>query len=257
MDSSGETEVDTRGKGIKPLQIFQYYYSHRDAAALEWKKNGGKVAGYFCIDVPEELILAAGFFPYRLSGDPESVTDEADKYTMPVYEGFVRSMLHMLLTSRYDFLDFLIVPHARDSIEYLHSILGTIQQIEPSRRIPELYLFDTLHTKLYLSAAYFSERVRELKDKLEIWAVKDITSESISEAIKICNENRILLKKVAALRITDPPRISGKEALAIIGSSMFMLKSEHNVLLNRFLEETDKLPTRGGTQTLRRSEPAR
>jgi benzoyl-CoA reductase/2-hydroxyglutaryl-CoA dehydratase subunit BcrC/BadD/HgdB len=250
-----ETTGEKRHGEIEPLQTFQYYYKHRDAAAREWKKRGGKVVGYFCIDVPEELILAAGFFPLRLSGDPNSGTDEADKYAMPVYEGFVRSMFHMLLTGRYDFLDFLIVPHARDSIEYLHSMLGTIKQIEQSRRIPELYLFDTLHTKLYLSAAYFSARVRELKERLGIWSGKKITDESISEAIKTCNESRALLKKAAMLRAADPPRISGREALEITGSSMFMLKTEHNMLLTQFLEKADRLSARDGTRLFVEASP--
>jgi benzoyl-CoA reductase/2-hydroxyglutaryl-CoA dehydratase subunit BcrC/BadD/HgdB len=244
-----------KGEAKEPLQIMKYHYKNRDAAAREWKKSGGRVAGYFCIDVPEELILAAGFFPFRLSGDPGTETDEADKYAMPVYEGFVRSMLQMLLTDRYDFLDFLIVPHARDSIEYLHSILGTIKQIEQSRRIPELYLFDTLHTKLYLSAAYFSERLRELKERLEAWSGNKISNESISEAVKLCNENRALLRKVATLRAADPPRISGREALEIIGSSMFMLKAEHNRLLAQFLEEADRFPTRNGSRLFVEASP--
>jgi benzoyl-CoA reductase/2-hydroxyglutaryl-CoA dehydratase subunit BcrC/BadD/HgdB len=255
VDSSGETRSGARDRGIEPLRVFQYHYNHRDAAALEWKKNGGRVAGYLCIDVPEELILAAGFFPLRLSGDPEAGIDEADKYTMPVYEGFVRSMLQMLLTGRYDFLDFLIVPHARDSIEYLHSILGTIQQIEPSRRIPELYLFDTLHTRLYLSAAYFSERLRELKERLDAWSGRKLTSDSISEAIRTCNVNRALLRKVAALRTAEYPRISGQEALEIIGSSMFMLKSEHNKLLSQLLQQADQLPTRSGPKLFVEASP--
>jgi len=54
----------------------------------------------------------------------------------------------------------------------------------------------------------------------------------------------MLLKKVADLRAAEPPRISGVEALQIIGSSMFMLKEEHNKLLAQFLEGAGKLPTR-------------
>jgi len=255
LDNSDKTENSEIDKRAKPLQVFQHHYRHRDVAAREWKKSGGKVVGYFCVDVPEELILAAGFFPLRLSGDPEAGTDEADKYAMPVYEGFVRSMFQMLLTGRFDFLDFLIVPHARDSIEYLHSILGTVKQIEPSRSIPELYLFDTLHTRLYFSAAYFSERLNELKNKLEIWSGKKLTKESICEAIKICNENRTLLGKIAALRNAEPPRMSGQEALEIIGSSMFMLKAEHNRLLLQFLEETIPLPARNGLRLFVEASP--
>ena len=58
----------------------------------------------------------------------------------------------------------------------------------------------------------------------------------------------MLLKKVADLRAAEPPRISGVEALQIIGSSMFMLKEEHNKLLAQFLEGAGKLPARDGVR---------
>jgi hypothetical protein len=35
----------------------QKHYQQRDLAAREWKTKGGKVAGYFCDKVPEEVIL--------------------------------------------------------------------------------------------------------------------------------------------------------------------------------------------------------
>jgi benzoyl-CoA reductase/2-hydroxyglutaryl-CoA dehydratase subunit BcrC/BadD/HgdB len=238
-----------------PFEIMESHYRKRDVAALEWKKKGGKVAGYFCIHVPEELIAAAGLFPLRLSGDPWAGTDMADTYTMPVYEGFVRSMLQMILTGRYDFLDFLIIPHSRDAIEALHSILYTVKQLEPSLNIPELYLFDVPHTRFWLSGRYFYERVCEFKKKLEIWSEREITDESISRAIRTYNEHRRLLKRVAALRIADPPRISGKEALQIIGSSMFILKDEHNCLVERFLDGADWLPSRDGVRIFVEASP--
>ena len=72
-----------------PYIEIQKHYQQRDRAAKEWKEKGGKVAGYFCNSVPEELILAAGLFPLRLSGDPRGGTEEADEYAEPAYEGFV------------------------------------------------------------------------------------------------------------------------------------------------------------------------
>jgi benzoyl-CoA reductase/2-hydroxyglutaryl-CoA dehydratase subunit BcrC/BadD/HgdB len=79
------------------LELMQKHYQQRDLAAREWKDRGGKVAGYFCDNVPEEMILAAGFFPFRISGDPWGGTELADRYTEPFYQPDVRSMLNMLL----------------------------------------------------------------------------------------------------------------------------------------------------------------
>ncbi len=233
----------------------QKHYQQRDLAARKWKEKGGKVAGYFCNNVPEEMILAAGFFPFRISGDPWGGTEVADRYTEPFYEPDVRSMFNMLLTGRYDFLDFLIIPHSRDAILALYYHLGKVQQIAPTLKLPELHLFDTPHTRFWMSGLYMRDRVRELKKKLEEWSGQEISNERLSKAIAIGNENKMLLKKVAALRAAEPPRISGVEALQIIGSSMFMLKEEHNKLLRQFLTEAARLPAKDGVRLFVEGSP--
>jgi len=70
----------------------------------------------------------------------------------------------------------------------------------------------------------------------------------LSRAIAIGNKNRELLNKVAALRISEKPKISGVEALQIIGTSALMLKEEHNSLLTQFLDGADSFPERGGVR---------
>ena len=232
---------------MDPLNTMKKYYKRRDLAAREWKEKGGKVVGYLSNDVPEEMILAAGFFPFRVSGDPWSGTEEADKYTEPFYDPTVRSMFNMLLAGKYDFLDFIVIPHSNDAILKLYYHLRDAQQINPSLKLPDLYLFDILHTRFWMTGLYIRDRVRELRKKLEEWSGKEMSNESLSPAIAIGNENKMLLKKVAALRAAEPSRLSGVEALQIIGSSMFMLKEEHNRLLRQFLKEAE-LPARDGVR---------
>jgi benzoyl-CoA reductase/2-hydroxyglutaryl-CoA dehydratase subunit BcrC/BadD/HgdB len=233
------------------FETMQKHYQQRGLDAQEWKKKGGKVVGYFCDSVPEELILAAGFFPLRLSGDPKGSTDVARKHVIARFvmrEDFVHSMFNMLLTGRYDYLDFLVIPHARDSIHRLYQLLAAMKKSDPSLKIPELHFFDILHTTLFSSEPYEHDQMLELKGKLEEWSGKKITNTALSQAIAITNENKVLLKKVASLRAAEPPRISGVEAIQIIGSSMFMLKEEHNRLLRQYLEGASKFPARDGAR---------
>jgi benzoyl-CoA reductase/2-hydroxyglutaryl-CoA dehydratase subunit BcrC/BadD/HgdB len=237
------------------FKTLQKYYQQRDLAAREWKQKGGRVVGYFCNNVPEEMILAAGFFPLRISGDPLGGTEAADRYTEPFYQPDVRSMFNMLLTGRYDFLDFLIIPHSRDAVLALYYHLSQVRQIDPALKLPDFHLFDILHTRFWLTGLYIRDRVRELKKKLEEWSGKEISDESLSRAIAIGNENKILLKRVASLRAAEPPRLSGVEALQIIGSSMFMLKEEHNKLLRQFLKGAERLPARDGVRLFVEGSP--
>ncbi|MFC1900351.1 2-hydroxyacyl-CoA dehydratase subunit D [Chloroflexota bacterium] len=233
------------------LEVMQKHYRQRDLAAKEWKKKGGKVAGYFCDSIPEELILAAGFFPVRLSGDPQGSTDSAKKNVIARFvnrEDFVHSMLDMLLTGKYGFLDFLIIPHSRDSIHRLYQLLVVLKESNPDLKLPELVFLDISHTTFFSAGVYLHDRFLELKKQLEVWAGKKISNKALSQAITITNENKMMLKQVAEFRTSDPPRISGVDALQIIGSSMFMLKEEHNKLLKQFLEGADKLPSQNGAR---------
>lgn len=219
------------------------HYRQRDTAAREWKENGGKVIGYFCDSVPEELILAAGFFPVRISGDPWDNTEIARKHFLPRSknrEDFVHSMLNRLLTGEYDFLDHLVIPHARDTIRRLYVLMVELKESDPEFKLPELHFLDVLHTPFFSSSVYNRLQKLDFKKVLEQWSGSEITNDSISKAITITNENKMLLKKVAELRASDPCRISGVEALQLIGSSMFMLKEEHNKLLKQYLTQAVK-----------------
>lgn len=118
------------------FETIQKHYRQRDAAALDWKKNGGKVVGYFCDNVPEELIMAAGFLPLRISGDPWEGTEVAEGYRMPYpVVTFVETMMNKLLTGKYDFLDYLVIPHARDQIWRLWTQFHFVAELDPQIRM--------------------------------------------------------------------------------------------------------------------------
>jgi benzoyl-CoA reductase/2-hydroxyglutaryl-CoA dehydratase subunit BcrC/BadD/HgdB len=189
--------------------------------------------------------LAAGFFPFRLYGNPSGKTDIARQHIVPRHpmrEDFVHSMLNMLLTGEYDFLDYLVIPHTRDSIHRLYQTLVMLRESNPDIRVPEFHFLDTVHSNLFSGEQYLHNQFMALKNKLEEWSGKSITDTSLSQAIAVTNENRKLLKKVAELRAAEKPRISGADALQIIGSSMFMLKEEHSELLKQYLINEKELP---------------
>ena len=232
------------------------HYQDRSLAALEWKKNGGKVMGYICNNVPEEMIMAAGFLPVRLSGDPWEGTELAEGYRIPYPRvGFVETMINKLLTEKFDYLDYLVVPHSRDEVWRMWTQLHFVPELDPQIRLPEMYFYDNLHTTFYTASVYNRDRALELKAQLEKWSGKKMKDEDLAKAIDITNENRMLLKKVAALRAADPPRISGREALQMIGSSMFMPKEAHNRLLKDFLKDADSLPAKTGVRLFVESSP--
>jgi len=233
---------------MTPFETMKQYYQNRTLAAQEWKKKGGKVVGYVYTSVPEEIIVAAGFLPIMITGNPTISTEAGDKYMEDYFCPFVRSVHNLFVLGKYDFLDLAIFPHTNDSIKRCYFYLWTEKQLEPELKIPPLTIFDSLHTRKHIANRYVRGRIGALKEKMEALAGREITRDDLMQAIEVYNESRTLLKKVAELRRADPPRISGVEALQIIGSSFFMPKEEHNKLLREFLADADKLPTRNGVR---------
>ena len=60
-------------------QSFHASHAERVAEILEYRKNGGKSIGTFCIYVPDELAMAAEVLPIPLCGGSNWSVDYADK----------------------------------------------------------------------------------------------------------------------------------------------------------------------------------
>jgi benzoyl-CoA reductase/2-hydroxyglutaryl-CoA dehydratase subunit BcrC/BadD/HgdB len=228
------------------LETLRSHYRERDRAARAWKQAGGRVVGYLCDNIPEELILAAGLFPYRLSGQPGTGTDAIQRYVQPFAAPFSArnrgigssdAILNMLLNSAFDFVDFLIVPHTRKTIQAMYRELTLVCAANPALRIPKMHYLDRAYTPFYASEVFNRAAVVELKTKLEEWSGQPITDATLAEAIETTNTNRRLLQEVLQLRTMQPPRLSGTDALQILGSSVFMLKRDHNALLQEMLAD--------------------
>ncbi|HUJ68879.1 MAG TPA: 2-hydroxyacyl-CoA dehydratase family protein [Syntrophorhabdales bacterium] len=228
------------------LETVREHYEQRDLAARRWKAQGGRVVGYVSDDVPEELILAAGLFPFRMSGDPREGVAEAEKYTESFYDPSVRSILNMLLTGKYDFLDFMIIPHHSDAVLKLFHQMWWINRLNPEIVFPPVHLFDILHTRFLSTGLFVRKQVEELKEKIEEWSGREVDRASLLNAIRTVNENRRLLGQIAALRNVSPSRLAGTDALRLVGTSGFMLKGDHNKLLKEFLATSHLLPERDG-----------
>jgi benzoyl-CoA reductase/2-hydroxyglutaryl-CoA dehydratase subunit BcrC/BadD/HgdB len=228
------------------LALLSEHYQHRDRAARAWKANGGQVVGYLCDNVPEELIAAAGFLPYRLSGDPHVGREAVEQYVQPFAlpfsarsqrPGFVEAMLDMLLAGAFDFVDFLVVPHTRKAIQAMYRELTLAGHAYPELALPVLEFLDRAYTPFFASEVFNRQRLVELKARLEEWSGRTVTTDVLTGAIALTNETRALLQQLTELRHASPPRLSGVAALRVIGAAAFMPKDEYNRLLRRALTE--------------------
>jgi benzoyl-CoA reductase/2-hydroxyglutaryl-CoA dehydratase subunit BcrC/BadD/HgdB len=242
------------------LESMQAVYRDRGAAARAWKARGGKVVGYVCDNVPAEMIAAAGFFPLRLSGDPDGGKEGLEKYVYPFPErrrfqkpGFAGAILNKVLTGGYDFVDYLVIPHNRKSIQVFYKDMVLAQRSFPELKLPELYYLDRAYTPFYQSSIFNRSALLDFAATLERWSGKPLAKAALSEAITEYNAGRRLIGELSSMRRSGA--IPGSEALAAIGSSMVMEKHRHNELLRSYLDECGQRTAREGVRVFLGGSP--
>ena len=91
-------------KELETVKQFRVLFTNRYQEAGKLKDEGQQIIGWLCTYVPEEIIHAAGMFPFRvIGGSPE--TPRADAYLYSNNCTFVRNCLEEGLNNSLDFLD--------------------------------------------------------------------------------------------------------------------------------------------------------
>jgi benzoyl-CoA reductase subunit C len=220
------------------VSVFRQLYENRSDSLARWKKQGKKVFGYFCTYTPEEIIYAADILPVRVTVDGGG-TAMADAYLPNFVCSFSRQCLDAALKGEYDDFDGFVSAYTCDTIR---NLLWDWKRLVPSKFI-DFISFPSKTTEKALD--FLLQEFSRSKRKLERFCEKEITDRALIKAIRVYNENRALLTKMYDLRKSDPPLISGIEALDMVRSAMVMPKEEHSKFLRQFAsqaKERDTLP---------------
>lgn len=215
---------------MKALDRMARIVEDRHGYAREWQgRTGGKVLPYLCTYPLEEIIYAAGILPVRVipEGEPSAL---GDTYIFSGYCPNCRSCLSQGLMGKYDYASGIVLSHG-----CLH-----IRQTWDSwiRHIPtefSHYVFVPNNLQSRGSKSLIIRELRRFKRSLESWLGREITTQSIADAVQVHNTNRRLLKQLSELRAAASPPLSGKEAMTMALASQMMDKREQNVLLRQAL----------------------
>ncbi len=211
-------------------------YESRSATARELKSQGKRVIGSLCCYPPTEMMTAAGVVPYRITGDVNEPITQADTYVDHCTCPFVRSYFDIAFKGYYDFLDGVVVPHSCDHIERTYPLWTFYLKLSYSHfiNIPHV-----IHPK---SHAFFRAELDTFRKSLEVLTGKELSSQSLAEAIELHNENRALVRSLYQFRKESPPLISGSEVMEILIAAMTIPVTECNDLLKGIIEEVNQRP---------------
>ena len=204
----------------------------RTAQILEHKSRGGKVIGWLCTYVPEEIIHASGALPIRIIGySHEANLDDANAHLYINNCTFSRSCLQLGLEGQYDFLDGVVGGSTCDCARRLFDVwrqyIGT--PFHHVLTVPRKYT-ERAHKLYYDEVVLFK---KHLEEHLGV----AITDEELLRSTILLNESRGLLHSLYELRKRDRPPISGAETLEVLNAAYRMPKETFNLWLGEFIEE--------------------
>jgi bzd-type benzoyl-CoA reductase N subunit len=196
-----------------------------------WKDGGGKVVGFFCSTVPEELFTAAGLTPFRMRGTGSTSTELSDAFFSPINCSFPRHTFNQALRGEYDFLDGLVCINSCDHVRRIYD--NWIRNL----KTPFVQVMSLPRKVQEPQVAWYHDELNILRGQLQEHFGVEITDGCVKDAIRLHNEIRARQKRLYELRKGDKPPITGAETLAVMVAGTAMPREVYKELLQELLDE--------------------
>ena len=215
----------------KFITPFSAHNTNRVSVLSKLRKNyQQKIFGYFCSQIPEEIIHAAGILPIRILGNNESC-ERADSLLQSYVCSFSRNCLAMMLNGGYQFLDGVVISHTCDTIRGIAGIIKENIPLSFNAFIRMPMWPDQKHSKQLILDEY-----KIFMKNIERYARKKIYSEDLKTSISVYNLNRRLLKRLSKHRTGEEKKLTAAEFMEVCLSGFSMDKGLHNHMIERLLD---------------------
>jgi len=218
---------------MSAIDKFHEWSDSRHEYAKEWKeRTGGKVFGYFCTYMPEEILYAADILPVRVFGGHQADISIVEPHIFGMFCPFCRDCLAQGLKGKYDYLNGIGIAQ---SCLHIRQTFWTWQKHIPTEFDYYIYMPHGVQNRGRYE--YYRAELMQFKEAVEKWIGKEISDADLDKGIEICDTNRRLMKQVYEFRKQDNPPITGLEAMEMVYSSQVTDKREHNKVLEELLKE--------------------
>jgi benzoyl-CoA reductase/2-hydroxyglutaryl-CoA dehydratase subunit BcrC/BadD/HgdB len=138
----------------------------------------------------------------------------------------IRGIFDTVVRGEWDFLRAVITARTSEQEYKLFLYLREVAREHARDGMPPVYLYDLLHSRSPESRAYGLSRTERLKKQLEEIASRPIAARDIFEAVAESNAARAAVRRLVRLR-HGSPRLTGSEALPLIGAYWFMARAQY------------------------------
>ncbi len=202
-----------------------------------FKKDGRKVVGLYCLYSPVELVVAANGIPLTLCGtknDPITVAEEKlPRNLCPL----IKSSYGFALSGTcpfFNFADFIVADTTCDGKKKMFELM---QEIKPVHvlQLPQ-------NQEKSSSLPLFRGEVEKMKSLIEHETKNEITDDKIKNAISLMNRERKAKKELMDLAKLTPSPITGTELITILFKTGFFANKEKGIeMLNDITSEYIKI----------------
>jgi benzoyl-CoA reductase/2-hydroxyglutaryl-CoA dehydratase subunit BcrC/BadD/HgdB len=203
--------------------------------------------------VPWELVRAAGFHPVLLS-PRRSRTPFADRYMEDVFSVRIKAIFDFLISPESASLSAVVIPRTSEQEHKLYLYLREVLR-QGTERAPQPILYALLHARSAEAQTYGLERTHDLKRTLERLTGRCIEPAPLTAAIAEGNAARQAIRGLLQQREGIAPRLSGSEALALIGAWYLMDRTEYALLAQEAVREIQLRPPLEGPRILIKGSP--
>ncbi|MCX7827981.1 MAG: double-cubane-cluster-containing anaerobic reductase [Thermanaerothrix sp.] len=176
---------------------------------VDHKRNGGFVAGSFCVYVPEEIILALGGLMVGLCAGSQFWVPEGEKVLPRNLCPLIKAALGAKLSKTCPYFQSVDLVVAENTCD------GKKKAWEEMGRLVPTYVMDLPNRKSPEGKALWRSQVRELIGELEGRFNRKLTHEKLLEAIEKVEAKRQALRDLYETRKADPVPISGIDSLVV------------------------------------------
>jgi len=214
----------TARSGVERLT---WHYEHPFAQAIQKAGEGMMIAGMTSNTVPWELLRAAGYFPVMLN-PPIGPAPFANQFMEDgVFGTRIRAIFDGIASGAWPFLKMVVIPRTSEQEHKLFLYLREMARQGLSADLPDLYLYNLLHARSAEAEEYGLERTHALVRHLAEHVGRRIQLEDLASAIEESNQASRAIRCLLEFREDPEPRLSGTEALALMGAVYFIDRAEY------------------------------
>jgi benzoyl-CoA reductase/2-hydroxyglutaryl-CoA dehydratase subunit BcrC/BadD/HgdB len=219
------------------VEQLTWHYEHPLAEAVKKAGDGHPVAGMTSNTVPWEILRAAGYFPLVLN-PADGPCPVADRFMENgVFGARIRGIFDSIVSGSWPFLKMLIIPRTSEQEHKLFLYLREVARQGFATGVPDPYLYNLLHARSNEAEAYGLERTHEFKKHLEHGLGRSIEAADLVCAAEESNRASRAIRRFLDFRGGTEPRLSGTQALALIGAVYFMDRAEYARVADEALAE--------------------